>query len=200
MLAVCLLGIGFWGCVNLGEGTQNKSRFYVLRPLTAEQVSAEGQVDGVKIGIGPVRIPEYLGQPQIVTRTGSSRLQVNEFHRWAEPLDENFLRALRGNLSILLSTNQIYQHPWVGSTHLDYQVAVDVLRFDGNLGGNVTLNAVWTVYTEDRKEVLLRKRQEYQQPVDGDSYEALVAAHRESLSALSRDIAAALKEIIGKRS
>jgi len=200
LLVVCLFGFAFWGCVNLGEGTKSKSRFYVLRPLGGEQVSAVGQESGVKIGIGPVRFPEYLGRPQIVTRTGTNQMRVSEFHRWAEPLDESFLRALGENLSILLSTNEIFQHPWLGSTPLDYQVAVDVTRFDGNFGEDVTLSTVWTNYTEDRKEVLLRKRQEYRQPVKGDSYDALVLAHGKSLDALSRDIAEDVKAITGGKS
>ena len=200
LLAVCLLGAAFWGCVNLGEGTQSKSRFYVLRPLTGEQALAVGHGDGARIGVGPVRFPEYLGRPQIVIRTGQNKLQVSEFHRWAEPLDENFRRTLGENLSVLLSTNQIFPHPWLGSTQLDYQVAVDVMRFDGNLGEDVTLTAVWTIYTEDRKEVLLRERNDYSQPVKGDSYDALVLAHGQTLEALSRDIAAAVKEIAGKKS
>jgi uncharacterized lipoprotein YmbA len=62
----------------------------------------------------------------------------------------------------------------------------------------VTLTAVWTIYTEDRKEMLLRERSDYSQPVKGDSYDALVLAHGKTLEALSRDIAAAVKEIIKK--
>ena len=138
LLVVCLLGAAFWGCVNLGEGTKSKSRFYVLRPLTGDQALAVGHGDGARIGVGPVRFPEYLGRPQIVIRTGQNKLQVSEFHRWAEPLDESFLRTLGENLSVLLSTNQVFSHPWLGSTQLDYQVAVDVMRFDGNLGEDVT--------------------------------------------------------------
>jgi uncharacterized lipoprotein YmbA len=101
---------------------------------------------------------------------------------------------------MLLSSNQVFLHPWPRSAPLEYQVAVEVMRFDGNLGGDVVLSAIWTVFSKDRKEVLLRKRQAYTQPVKGDRYDALVIAHGQSLEALSRDIAAAVKEIAGGKS
>ena len=38
------------------------------------------------IGIGPVKLADYLDQSQIVTRKGDNQVIKAEFNRWAGPL------------------------------------------------------------------------------------------------------------------
>ena len=48
------------------------SRYYVLSPLTGEsKVTSEESC--VSVGIGPIKLPEYVNRPQIVTRTSPER-------------------------------------------------------------------------------------------------------------------------------
>jgi uncharacterized lipoprotein YmbA len=114
-------------------------------------------------------------------------------------LDESFLRVLGENLSIILSTNHVFVHPWKASTAMDYNVTVEVTRFDGNLDRKVLLSAVRAVYDDDGKKLILRKKRDYIQVVDGDGYEALVTAHRQSLETLSHDIGGAIQEMAKKK-
>ena len=58
----------------------------------------------LSFGIGPIKIPEYLNQPKIVTRKGPNELTLAEFDRWAERLKDNLTRVLAKNLSNLLCT------------------------------------------------------------------------------------------------
>ena len=64
-----------------------------------------------------------------------NQLALGEFDRWAEPLQDNFARVLAENLARLIPTDQVLLHAWPRSATLDYQVTVDVLHFDGWLGG-----------------------------------------------------------------
>ncbi len=50
------------------------------------------------IGVGPVRIPEYLNRPQMVTRGKSNLLTFAQYDRWAEPLGESIERTIAENL------------------------------------------------------------------------------------------------------
>ena len=70
--------------------------YYTLDPLpqTARPVLAETASVPKRIGIGPVQLPTYLERAQIVTRAGDHTLAVNDFHRWAGPLDEEIVRIL----------------------------------------------------------------------------------------------------------
>ena len=177
------------------------SRFYLLNALPAaasEQQNREAE-QGIAIGIGPVEIPEYLDRPQIVTRSSLNKLELAEFDRWAEPLNQNFSRVLTENLSILLSTDRIAVYPWRSSAQVDYKVAIYVTRFDGTLGANALLIARWTVFGKNGKKVLLRRTSSYSEPVEKQNYEALVVTKSRMLVALSRDIASAIKTISQKQ-
>jgi len=145
----CLTGIVliisiffFGGC--LGKGTQKPTEFYLLQPINPsieEQGVAAGE--GAVLGIGPVRVRDYLNRPQIVTRTSTNAITIHDFHYWGEPLSANFTAILAQNLSFLLSTNRIFVFPYRSKQELqiDYQVVVDVIRFDGETGGEATLQA-----------------------------------------------------------
>jgi hypothetical protein len=192
-LALSLLALA--GCVNLGGGTQQTTKFYVLNSL----YSAKGDIDTMRttdetiIGVGPVKIPEYVNRPQIITRTSNNELEVAPFARWAESLESNLSRVVAENLTVLLSTDRVLVYPWKGTVTVDYQVALDVTRFDGVLGGPVSMRARWTVLGDNGKELLSRKLSSLSTSADADSYENLVAAQSQLLADLSRQIAEEIK-------
>jgi uncharacterized lipoprotein YmbA len=149
----------------------------------------------VAIGLGPVTFPEYLNRPQVVVRGSRNQLQMAEFARWAEPLVENFSRVLAENLSSLLATNHITLYGSKRSMPTNYQVTVDVVRFDGTPGGNASLVARWTILGDNRAKVLQKNKSSFSEPTDGKSYEALVSAESRLVTALSREIAAAINAV-----
>jgi len=110
-----------------------------------------------------------------------------------EPLNYNLPRVLAENLSILLSTDRIFTYPWTGSAQIDYQVAVEVTRFDGTLGGDVLLNTRWSLLAVDDKKVLVKKKSTFRQSTSGVGYEALASAKSQALADLSREIADAIR-------
>ncbi len=193
-LAVITLAVSLGaaaGCVNLGSGTQQTTKFYVLNSLYSSKADTEAKTarDDTAIGVGPVELPEYVNRPQIITRTSSNELEVAPFARWAEPLDNNFSRVLAENLTVLLSTDRVIVYPWKRTVPIDYQVAVEVTEFDGALGGDVSMRASWTVLSDKGQKILLRRHTSLSAHTDANSYEALVAAQSRLLGDLSREIA-----------
>jgi uncharacterized lipoprotein YmbA len=85
--------------------------------------------------------------------------------------------------------------PWKRATPIDYRVTVDVLRFEGEKGGDVELTARWTVLESSGKEVLSMKKTTLTEPSGRNSYEALVAAHSRVIESLSREIADAINTL-----
>jgi uncharacterized lipoprotein YmbA len=81
--------------------------------------------------VGPITLPKYLDRPQIVTRSGRNPLTLAEFDRWAKPLQDNVSRVLAENLARHIPTDHILLHPWPRSAPVDYQVAVEHLRWGG---------------------------------------------------------------------
>ncbi len=85
---------------------------------------------GVIIGIGPVKIPEYLDRPQIVTKTKDKMLNFAQFDRWGESLDLGLARLIREDLTIMLPGAKLTLYPWNPSMAVKYQIAIEVIQLD----------------------------------------------------------------------
>jgi len=189
---LALIPVLLGGCVNLGSGTQQTTKFYVLNSLYSSKADIETKRASGEmiIGVGPVELPQYVNRPQIVTRTGANELEVAPFARWGERLEDNYARVLAENLTMLLSTDRVIVYPWNRTIPIGYQVVVEVRRFDGVLGGEVSMRARWTLLGNQGDKILLRKQSNFRERTDGLGYEALVAAQSQMLAELSREIAA----------
>jgi uncharacterized lipoprotein YmbA len=186
----------FGGC--LGKGTQKPTEFYLLQPLNSSIEKQEAAVgEGIVLGIGPVRVREYLNRPQIVTRTSTNEIKIHDFQYWGEPLSTSFTAILAQNLSALLSTDRILIFPYRSKQELpiDYQVVVDVIRFDGKLGVEATLLAQYYILEskENGKKQIVTKQPSFTKPLADKSFKTLVAAMSDLVAELSRDIAQEIK-------
>jgi len=194
VLIVCIIFLG--GC--LGKGTQKPTEFYLLQPINAsieEQGVAGGE--GTVLGIGPVRVRDYLNRPQIVTRTSTNEVRIHDFHYWGEPLSTNFTAILAQNLSVLLSTDRILIFPYRSKQQLpiDYQVVVDVIRFDGEPGVEATLLAQYYIleFKENERKQTLTRQPSFRKPLADKSFETLVAAMSDLVAELRREMAEEIK-------
>jgi hypothetical protein len=176
-------------CLSACAGKSASSKFYVLSPLPQSALSG---AEGTTIGVFPVKMPDYLDRPQIVTRVSENEIKLDEFSRWAEPLKENFYNVLVENLSTLLKSEKIIKTTQNLGVPVTLQVGVEVVQFDGTLGGEVVLNVKWGLFAEEGKKLLLAKRSSFKEPTLTASYEALVAAQSRAVAALSREIALAI--------
>ena len=182
--AVALLGAG---CV--GPGTTQSPRLFVLTTTASPAPTNAGPSD-LRLGVGPVEIPERLNRPQILTLAGPHEVKLSEFSQWAEPLEGSIPRVLAENLSRLVPTDRVSVYPWPSRESIELQVTVDIIRFEGQIGGNVSLAARWRLLQPSGPELQPLRLSRYTEPTDGDTTEALVAALSRILGALSADIAA----------
>ena len=164
--------------------------FYVLHARASESIA--GVERGIAVGVGPVELPAHLNRSQIVTRTSDYQLDLSESHQWAEPLKDSVSRVIAVNLSNMLESNRVYVIPRRQKISLDFQVSIDIARFDGRLGEAAALGARWTLYGKDTREPLLSKVTiAYEETGDG-TYNALVGASSRTLEVLSMEIADAI--------
>jgi len=195
-LRALLLGVILvWGGGCLG-GVSAPTRFYTLVPMAgppteAIPISAER---GPAIGVGPVTLPGYLDRREIVTRRGRDEIELGEFDHWSEQLKDGATRVLAENLVVLLRTERVVLLSRQGSHPVQYQIAVDVARFEGAVGAAVTLEARWRILGRDGKELALR-RSTVTEVAGAQGYGAVVAAMSRALGALSRDIATAIGDL-----
>jgi uncharacterized protein len=186
-LTLALLLVVPFGCASTPP-----TRFFVLSSSpNFEKVRKPEGGRCFAIGIGPVKLPEYLNQAEIVTRITQNELRVDEFAQWAEPLEDNISRALAENLSSLLCTRRIAIFPWKGGIPIDYRIDVQVIQMDGMLGKNALLDIKWSITdgTDRKKLPLITKRSTYREPTEGGDYGTFVSAQSRNLASLSREIA-----------
>ena len=124
-----------------GCGTTPDSVFYTLR--AAEPAPAESSA--ISVVVGPVTLPETVDRPQLVVSTGGSRVEIAEFHRWAEPLKSEVPRVIASHLGRQLGTTRVGVFTDVSISDPDYRVLVDVQRFELRRSEETVVDALWTV-------------------------------------------------------
>ncbi len=144
-LVIAILGAG---CT----GKSPKSKYYILTAMTNDTVieQSTGSMDDLSIGIGPIKFPDVLDRPSIVTRSGLNQLEVNEFHRWGGSLAKNVNQVIVENLVILMKTDQVVARPWERYFKPDYRIALEIRQFDGRVGEYVLLNTTWSVFKKEK--------------------------------------------------
>lgn len=197
LLRFVVIALGAMLMFTVGCGSTRPAKFYTLNTLDVSKIESRPQATepDVAVGIGPIRFPDYLERPQIMTRDSRNALTFAEFHRWAGSLKEDFSRVLAENLSILLATERIALFPWKRSTPIDFRVTANVIRFEGKIGDTVTLKARWSVLESTGEKVLVMKMSSLTESVTGNNYEALVAAQSRAVENLSIEIAEAIASI-----
>ncbi len=128
----------------------DNSKFYVLAPQASNGASPNSPTSSAPhqlvIGLGPIKLPEYLDRPEVVTRVAPDRLELSPTDRWAESLSSDFRQVMAQDLSAQLGTQMITFYPWYRTTHVDYQVQIDVFRFERDSAGTATLVAHWQLF------------------------------------------------------
>jgi uncharacterized lipoprotein YmbA len=99
------------------------------------------------------------------------------------------------NLSLLLATDNVISLPQRRPMRLDYQVEVDVTRFDADLSGRALLDARWRVFGRDGERLIGEGRSTIVVPAaEPGTYEAIVAALSKALGQMSAAIASAIEK------
>jgi uncharacterized protein len=166
------------------------TRFYVLTAPPANRPA--GAPAELAVGVGPVALPGYLDRQQIVTRSGGDEIELAEFDRWGEPLRSSVPRVLGEDLAARIPTERVVIFPWRGVRTVQYQVAVEILRFDGQPGGDALLRARWRLLDGTGRELAIRTSA-ITEPTGAPGYAPLVAALSRALGALSEEIATAIR-------
>ncbi len=182
--ALALLAVLATGC-----GRTASSKFYTLESLAMPDA---GRPAGYAVVVGPVRIPASVDRPQMVMQAGPNQVTVDEFDRWAAPLDQSIARTVAGDLSTLLGTPRVATAP-MANFEAAYRVTIEVQRFESVPGQEALLDAVWVVRGTSGET--RSGRTSAREPVQNASIDALAAAHSRALAALSGDVAEAIRAI-----
>jgi uncharacterized protein len=189
--SAALLAVGaFAGCVCLAGCVPIKrtpeARFFTLRPVAERLASAAPDDPGASVGVLPVSLPSFLERPQLVAWTGPGEVRIDEFVRWAEPLDASAQRVLADDLARLLPSDDVMRAPWPRAVAPRFRVRVELARFGPQPGEEVSLAGRFVVLAAQSERALVSRDVELRRdPGQGDSGRVV-----EAMSALLADLAA----------
>jgi hypothetical protein len=197
ILRRAFLAFGLSLLLVLGCTSSPASRFYTLSSLQdgGKELRGTTSEQGLAIAVGPIKFPGYLDRAEIVTRSDGNKIALSDFDLWAGSLEEDFNWVLAENLSVLLPTESVVVFPRLHPELTKYQIGVHVIRFDGPLGGDVSLIARWAIYEGKERKLLSVRKSTIIEPSGAKSYEAMVAADSRALEKLSREIAEAITKL-----
>jgi uncharacterized protein len=186
--ATAAMALGPAGCVSLKRTPE--ARFFVLRSLVEPPEAPARPSPAGLVGVLPVRLPGHLERPQLVTWTGPGELRVDEYLRWAEPIDAGVTRTLAENLDALLPDHPVIRSPWAAAVTPLCRVRVDLRVFGLQESGEVRLEGRWALLSGKGDRPLVHRATSLGRgplptgPAGGDA-----AAGVEAMSALLADLA-----------
>ncbi len=182
-------------------GTTKPSKYYLLSSIEDTIPSSKTSSDGISIiGVGPIKFPKYLSRSQITRFSSDNEIIVEEFNRWAEPLEQNFARVLRSNLTRLIPSSYAINYPWKRSLNVKYQVMLDIHQFETTSDGKVILNAHWVVFnTSKNNKIISIRKFNYSTKVKHINNAKAVTLQSIAVEKLSREIAEKLQSLLASK-
>jgi uncharacterized lipoprotein YmbA len=169
-------------------GTSPPANYYTLDPADlAYETDPEG---ATVLGVGPIRVPDYLERPQLVTRRANAELKVHDYERWAEPVAVMQHRIVASNIDALLDDTLAVAYPYGRLVNYDYVLIGEVYRFDMDDAGVTRLELQWAIGTPSDGSLVPISRSSYEtRGGNVDDPGSVAAAMSNVLEQFSRDVA-----------
>lgn len=152
--------------------------------MTGDSVmSDQARASRVGVNIPTVSVPEYLDTYDVLIRTSEFSLQASPTTKWAEKPSSSLTRLIRARAAAAGYAN--VDRP-------DYEVLVDVDRFEPTSGGVVVLSARWRVIDAGgREDVVARGGDTIYHPV-AEGPTGAIAAMEAAGQELARRVTASI--------
>lgn len=144
-------------------------------------VTPLGSLNGLRIAITQINLPEVIDRPQLVVQTASYQLHIDERYEWAEPLRAQIPRVFARYLGEALdSGNVIALEIDTQNFDLDFKVMLNIQRFNVIATREVELDVLWRVKARDGSTFIGRSlvREAIGTAETGDYTETLAAKNR----------------------
>jgi uncharacterized lipoprotein YmbA len=103
---------------------------------------------GAAIKVTTVAIPRLLDRDQLVRMTGTEQVELGAQDHWVAPLDALIQQTLTQDLALRLPDGSVIPVD-APSAVPALTIAVDIMRFDGDNTGRITLDAFWSATGSD---------------------------------------------------
>lgn len=182
------------GCSFL-DPREDPSRFFLL--TSPAGVDDAASFERGSVAVGPIDLPSYLNTPLLITRLNENEVDISDFERWAEPLEDNIQRVLVENLSRELSISVIPFPAPIGAP-ARFRVPVSIRRFDRDTLGAVELMVRWSIDDVEEGGTLESGESSIVEPSRGAGGEASVATMSAALLRFSEEISVRIERLAAR--
>jgi len=175
-------------------GTSRMNNFYVLSPNSkANTIQSVNLAESkITIGIGPVKVPDFLLRSQIAYSMANNQLVLSSENQWSEPLDKGIARVVTVNLSRLNPKISTSTFPWRSDSKPKRSIRLTIIELNRQSEDKAVLVADWTLVDVKTKQILHRASFSESTNISEFSYSNLTKAYSDLLARLSHHINEAL--------
>lgn len=160
-LPALLLALALVAC-----GTSPPTRFYALEPTAAE--TAVPAAPRTPIKVDAVHIPSLLDRRTMVRGESHYQLSLSSQERWGADFGDMVRRVLTEDLENRLPAGSVVS-PNTPAPQEARGLVVDILAFEPNASGAVTLEAEWTLLQGSPAQPLLQRNVHLSEPANGSA-------------------------------
>lgn len=186
-----LAGLALAGCNVLPQPQQDLTRYFVLTAPTRAAAGA-GAPGALRLGLKQVELADYLQTRDIVVRSGPNELALQDYARWAEPLQAGIARALGARLLEDPGVASVATPPFPLGAARDYDVSVQILHCEGESGAALFAARVEIASAADGRVVSRLVYVAPREKWNGSDYGRLAALLSDDVAGLGADILSAL--------
>jgi uncharacterized lipoprotein YmbA len=141
-------------------------RYFVLTSdasATGTRSGTQGGIHGARIFIRRVDIPGYLKTTKLASRRADNQIEYSTAPQWAEPLNEGIADAVANAID---RTSRATVVGVIGGgipPAREYDLKIDVERFEGDDRGDVVLLATWSLFAPESSTPVLTRRSRFVQ-------------------------------------
>lgn len=198
LIALAGLLCALAACNVVPPAQDDPTRYFVLSEPAVHPGQAAAASAGARIGLRAVKIESYLRRREMVVRMGENEVQFRDYRRWAEPLESGVARVLRARLLASPDVAQVYTEPFPADQDRDFDVSIDVRRFEGSVNPagkySASMSAAIEVSTTGPNAHVVARRV-FVAPAaawDGRDFDQLAGLLTADVSALGQEVLADL--------
>lgn len=187
-VAVAAIALASVACL----GDSPPVHHYVMSQIRGD--ARPGIPENLAIGLNPVTFARYLDGSEVATRNEGSRIDYDDFNRWAGGFEANVTAVLADDLASRLRTSRVVLDPAAAPFPMDFLVALDIQQFEGRAGEQLVLRARWSIRERGDRANVTTDAIAIERAVRGPDIESLVAGHNEALAELADAIVAGIAQ------
>jgi uncharacterized protein len=174
-----------------GCASSPPSQFYRLTAVAPAAPPQSGGSRSAPVIVAAVHIPFSLDRQEIVRTGPGNALEIDGFERWGAPLDEMIQRVLTQDLIERLPASTVVLPSGPAPAGTD-RIVVDILSFQSDTDGNVTLEGSWSLLPPGASVPSVIRGIREAEAASATDFNRQAAVMSEMLGRLADDIAASL--------